>query len=192
MKIITKLVVMSLLTLSLAYAVPYKLDTSHTKVGFLVKHMMITNVRGEFKNFSANIDFDSKTKSFKTLNAIIQTKSIDTDNTKRDKHLKSKDFFLANKFPQITFKMKSYKANGNKGVMIGDLTIKGITKEVKLKIEDLATIKDFKGNNRLGFSLKGEISRIDYGLKWNRSLELGGVVASEKVKLQVDVEAVQK
>lgn len=192
MKLITKILAASALTFSLANATPHSLDVSHTEVGFSVKHLMITNVKGEFKDFGADIDFDYKTKSFNKLNAVIQTKSVDTGIEKRDNHLRSEDFFLADKHPQITFNMKSYEADGDEGVMTGDLTIRGITKEVKLEVEDLGTIKDFQGNNRVGFTLKGKINRVDFGLKWNKALEFGGFAVSEKVKLIVEIEAVEK
>ena len=192
MKLITKIIAASALTFSLANATPHTLDQSHSEVGFSVKHLMITNVKGEFTQFSGDIDFDYKTKSFNKLNAVIQTKSVDTGIVKRDNHLRSEDFFLADKHPQITFNMKSYKADGDEGVMTGDLTIRGITKEVKLDVEDLGTIKDFQGNNRVGFSLKGKINRADFDLKWNRALEFGGFAVGEKVKLIVEVEAVEQ
>lgn len=192
MRLITKILAASALTFSLANATPHTLDVTHTEVGFSVKHLMITNVKGKFNEFNAEIDFDHKTKSFNTLNAVIQTKSVDTENTKRDNHLRSEDFFLAEKHPQITFNMKSYEADGDEGVMVGDLTIRGITKEVKLEVEDLGTIKDFQGNNRVGFTLKGKVNRMDYDLKWNKALEFGGVAVGEKVKLIIEVEAVEK
>ncbi len=194
MKLVSKLLALSVLTFGLANATPHSLDNSHTEVGFSVKHLMITNVKGEFKDFSADIDFDHKTKTFNKFNAIVQTKSVDTGIEKRDNHLRSEDFFLAEKYPQITFKMNSYnKADDeDEGVMVGDLTIRGITKEVKLKVEDLGTVKDFQSNNRVGFTLKGKINRMDYGLKWNKALEVGGFAVSEKVKIIVEVEAVEK
>lgn len=192
MKLITKILAASALTFSLANATPHSLDQSHTEVGFSVKHLMITNVKGEFTQFDADIDFDYKTKSFNKLDAVIQTKSVDTGIEKRDNHLRSEDFFLAEKYPEITFKLKSYKADGDEGVATGDLTIRGVTKEVKLDVEDIGTIKDFQGNNRVGFTLRGKINRGDFGLKWNKALELGGLAVGEKVKIIVEVEAVEK
>jgi polyisoprenoid-binding protein YceI len=191
MRILTKIFVASVLTLSLANATPHTLDNAHTEVGFSVKHLMITNIKGEFKNFSANIDFDYKTKSFNTLNAKIETKSVDTGIEKRDNHLRSEDFFLADKHPYITFSMNSYKADGDEGVMVGDLTIRGITKTVELEVEDLGTIKDFTGKNRVGFTLKGKIKRADFDLTWNKALEFGGFAVGEKVKLVIEIEAVE-
>lgn len=192
MKILSKLLAASILTVGIANATPHTLDVSHTEVGFSVKHLMITNVKGDFKTFSGDIDFDYKTKSFNKFNAIVETKSVDTGIEKRDNHLRSEDFFLADKYPQMTFNMKSYEADGDEGVMTGDLTIRGVTKEVKLEVEDLGTIKDFEGNNRVGFTLKGKINRMDYGLKWNKALEFGGFAVGEKVKIIVEIEAVEQ
>jgi len=192
MKLLTSILAASALTFSLANATPHTLDASHTEVGFSVKHLMITNVKGEFKAFDAEVDFDHKTKTFNKLSAVIESKSVDTGNEKRDTHLKSGDFFLTEKYPLITFNMKSYKADGDEGVMVGDLTIRGITKEVKLDVEDLGTIKDFQGNNRVGFTLKGKINRLDYDLKWNKALEFGGFAVGDKIKLEIEIEAVEK
>jgi polyisoprenoid-binding protein YceI len=192
MKTISKIISLSFLSLSLASATPYTLDDSHTQVGFSVKHLMITNVKGEFKTYNADIDFDAKTKKFKTFKADVETKSVDTGIEKRDEHLRSEDFFLSEKFPKMTFVMKSYKADGNKGKMSGDLTIKDVTKAVTLDVDDIATVKDFQGNNRVGFTLKGKINRVDYGLKWNKALEAGGLAVSEEVKILVEIQAVEE
>ncbi len=192
MNFLTKIITASALTFSLANATPHTLDNAHSEVGFKVKHLMITNVKGEFKSYTADIDFDYKTKTFNKLNAKIETKSVDTGIEKRDNHLKSEDFFLSEKYPLMTFNMKSYKADGDEGEMTGDLTIRGVTKEVKLEVEDLGTVKDFEGNNRVGFTLKGKINRIDFGLKWNKALEFGGIAVDETVKLEIEIEAVEK
>ena len=192
MKLLGKSILALALGFSLVNATEYTIDESHTHVGFLVKHLMITNVNGEFKTYNAEIDFDAKTKTFNKLNAVIDTASIDTDNQKRDDHLKSEDFFASEKFPKMTFQMTSYKVDGDEGIATGNLTIRGITKEVKLKVEDLGTVKDFKNVNRVGFTLKGKINRMDYDLKWNKALEAGGVAVSEEVKLIVEVEAIEK
>lgn len=191
MKFILKLISIAALTLGIANASPHGVDAVHTNVEFSVKHLMITNVKGEFKTFDANIDFDHKTKSFKAFSATVQTKSVDTGILKRDNHLRSEDFFFADKYPKMTFVMKSYTGDEEEGKMKGDLTIRGVTKAVTLNIEDIGTIKDFEGNNRVGFTLKGKINRLDYGLKWNKALELGGFAVGDKVKITVDVEAVE-
>jgi len=192
MKLIKTFLFTSVLGLTLANATPHSLDTKHSDVGFSVKHLMITNVKGEFTDYDAKIDFDHKTKSFNSLEATIKTASIDTGIEKRDNHLRSEDFFLSKEYPNIIFNMKSYKADGDEGVMVGDLTIRGITKEVKLKVEDIGTIKDLQGNNRVGFTLEGKINRMDYDLKWNKVLEAGGFAVGETVKLIVEVQAVEQ
>ena len=192
MGFIAKLTSALILTVGIASASEYSLDSSHTNVSFSVKHLMITNVKGEFKKYDANIDFDAASRTFKTFKANVDTGSVDTGIVKRDNHLKSEDFFLAEKYPKMIFEMKSYEADGDEGKMKGDLTIRGITKSVTFEVEDLATIKDFEGNNRVGFTLKGKINRMDYDLKWNKALELGGVAVAEDVKISVDIEAVEK
>lgn len=192
MNFVTKVTSALILSMGFANAAIYDVDASHTNVGFTVKHMMITNVHGNFKTYDAMIDFDEKNRTFKNLKATIDTTSIYTGIEKRDDHLRSDDFFAADKFPKMTFEMTSYKADGDDGEMKGNLTIRGITKPVTLKVEDIGTIKDFKNQNRVGFSLKGKINRMDYDLKWNKALELGGVAVAEEVKITVEVEAVEK
>ena len=192
MNFVTKVTSALILSMGLANAAIYDIDASHTNVGFTVKHMMITNVNGNFATYDANIDFDPATKTFKTFSATVETNSINTGIEKRDDHLRSEDFFASEKFPKMTFEMTSYKADGDDGEMKGNLTIRGITKPVTLKVEDIGTIKDFKNQNRVGFSLKGKINRMDYDLKWNKALELGGVAVDEEVKITVEVEAVEK
>ena len=192
MRFITKITSALIFSFGLVNAASYGVDNVHTNVGFSAKHMMITNVKGEFKTYDAQIDFDEATKSFKTFSANVNTASVDTGIEKRDEHLRSDDFFASEKFPKMTFVMKSYQADGNEGKMKGDLTIRGITKPVVLEVEDIASVKDFQGIKRVGFSLKGKINRMDYDLKWNKAIELGGVAVAEEVKIIVDVEAVQK
>ena len=192
MNFVTKVTSALILSMGFANAAIYDVDASHTNVGFTVKHMMITNVNGNFDTYDANIDFDPATKTFKIFSATVETNSINTGIEKRDDHLRSEDFFASEKFPKMTFEMTSYKADGDDGEMKGNLTIRGITKPVTLKVEDIGTIKDFKNQNRVGFSLKGKINRMDYDLKWNKALELGGVAVAEEVKIKVDVEAVEK
>lgn len=192
MRLITKITSALLLTFGLANASEYIIDNSHTTVGFSVKHMMITNVKGDFKTYDGMIDFDKDKKTFKVLKASLDINSIDTANEKRDEHLRSEDFFASEKFPKMTFEMTSYKTNGDEGEVTGNLTIRGITKAIKLKVEDISTIKDFKGQNRVGFTLEGKINRLDYDLKWNKLLEAGGVAVAEDVKIIIDIEAVEK
>lgn len=187
MNLLTKIAGTLALTSSLLMAAEYNLDKAHTNVGFTVKHLMITNVHGNFKTYDAQIDFDKDKKTFKTFNANVQTDSVDTGIEKRDNHLRSDDFFASESFANMTFKMTSYEADGDDGKMKGDLTIRGISKPVTLEVEDIAVMAD-----KIGFELEGKINRTDFGLKWNKAIELGGVAVSEEVKIKIDVQAVLK
>lgn len=169
-----------------------KIDKSHSEVGFSIKHLMISNVKGKFQNYSGDLEFDPQTKSFTKFNATVEAASIDTANEKRDKHLRSEDFFNVTKFPELTFKMNSYESDGDEGVLKGDLTIHGVTKKVKLNVEYNGMIKDHRGNTKAGFTIEGKINRKDFGLTWNKALEAGGVVVGDKVKIQIELEALVK
>jgi len=192
MKIFSKIVSSLILTAGLLSATPYEVDQAHSYVGFSVKHMMVSNTHGRFNTFSADIDFDEATKRFNKFSATISTASIDTGAEKRDAHLRDDDFFASDKFPTMTFVMTSYtqkKPGKDKGKMHGNLTIKGVTKAVTLEIDDIRVL-----GNKLGFEIEGEIFRTDFGMNWNRSLDVGfgNVVIGEKVKIAVDVEADRK
>lgn len=188
-RMFSSLVVASFLAVSTLSSATFVVDNGHTSVGFSIKHMMITNVTGVFKEFDGKLDFDEEKKSFNSLNANVVVASIDTGIQKRDEHLRSADFFEVNKYPKITFKMTKYTPNGDEGEMEGELTIRDITKKVVLKTEIGGIIKDQQGNKRLGFSLSGKINRKDFGLTWNKTLETGGVVVGDEVKLNIEVQA---
>jgi len=169
----------------------FEIDKTHSQVSFKVKHMMISNVQGTFKEYDAEIEFDKKTMQFTSLSAEMETKSVDTGIEKRDNHLRSADFFDAKKNPVITFEMTSYKGDKEEGKMDGNLTIRGISKAVTLDVEIGGVIKDPGGLIRLGFVLEGKIKRKDFGLKWNKLLEAGGLAVSETVKLTIEIEAIE-
>lgn len=193
MRILQKSLLSLALASGLCLASPFALDGSHSEVGFSVKHLMISNAKGKFSNFDTNIDFDVKTQTFKALSATIDTNSVNTDNEKRDAHLKSEDFFNTNKFGQMKFVMTSYeKKDLDEGIMKGDLTIKGITQPVVLEVEIGGVGKGFKGETRLGFTLEGKINRKDFGLTWNKVLETGGIAVGEIVKIDIEIEAIEK
>jgi len=164
------------------------IDNSHSEVGFSIKHMMISNVKGKFESFDAEIDYDIKKMQFNQLEATIETTSINTGIEKRDDHLRSDDFFDVLNHPEITFVMTNYKADGDEGVMTGDLTIRGVTKEIKLDVTVNGTVKDFSGNTLVGFTLEGKINRKDFGLTWNKLLEAGGFAVADKVKIVIELE----
>lgn len=175
-----------LLSGSYLFGAEYTVDKAHTSVGFKVRHLMITNVRGSFKEFSGTADFDTKSMAFNALEATVDVKSIDTGIEKRDKHLRSEDFFFADKHPQLKFSMTGYKADGDEGKMSGNLTMRGITKPVEMEVEIVGVQKDFNGQTRVGFSMEGKVNREDFGLTWNRALETGGVVVGDTVTIEIE------
>ena len=152
----------------------WNLDPAHSEITFKVRHMMISNVKGEFKNFS--IDLESADDEFKNVkaNATIDTASISTNNTDRDNHLKSAEFFNAEAHPQITFETDSLNDD-----ITGNLTINGVTKPVKLDVDFGGINVDPWGQTKDGFSFEGKIKRSDFGLNWNAALEAGGVMVSD-------------
>jgi len=176
----------------LGRAASFQLDPAHTQVGFKVSHLTISSVKGEFKKYEGGFDFDEKSKTLKDLLVKIDATSIDTNESDRDKHLRSPDFFNTEKFSEITFKInspvKGIKA-GKKVKVPGTLTLKGISKPVKLTVLYKGTVKDPWGNTKLGFEAHTEISRKDYGITWNKKLDSGGLVVGETVEIQIEGEA---
>lgn len=167
------------------------LDPAHSELTFKVKHMMIANVKGEFKNFTVEVDGDDILKS--TLNVSVDASSINTNNTDRDNHLKSADFFDVENHKELTFKSTSFKKKDDDEYELkGILTIKGISKEVALEVEFGGINKDPWGNEKAGFSVEGKINRKDWGLSWNAALETGGVLVSEEVKIAGEIQFVKQ
>lgn len=169
------------------------LDPTHSELTFKVKHMMIANVKGEFKNFSVEVDGDDILKS--SLNVSVDTSSINTNNTDRDNHLKSADFFDVEQHKELSFKSTSFKQDDDDDdeyELKGILTIKGISKEIKLEAEFGGINKDPWGNEKAGFSIEGKINRKDWGLNWNTALDTGGVLVSEDVKIYGEVQFVKR
>ena len=183
-----KIVITSSLLLSTLFAGTYNVDKSHSNIGFEVKHMMISNLKGKFDNFNGTFEYDEKTNTIKSLVGTIEVSSINTDEKERDEHLKGADFFDVAKYENITFKLKKIKENN----ALGKLTIHGITKDVTLDFENSGTIKDPWGNTRVGLALSGKINRFDYGLKYNSILEAGGVAVGEMVKLNIEIEGIKE
>jgi polyisoprenoid-binding protein YceI len=181
---------LSLLVPSLALAAPWEIDGSHSQIGFNVKHMMVSTVHGQFKKAKGTLDIDDKNLEKSTINVEIDAASIDTNDPKRDAHLRSSDFFDVEKFPALTFKSKKVKAlGGGRAQALGDLTIHGITREVTLDVTELtAPVKDPWGGYKRAASASTKINRSDYGLKWNKALEAGGVLVADEVKITLDLE----
>ena len=169
------------------------LDNTHSELVFKVKHLMITNVKGAFRKFNATLvaDGDDFTKS--SVTATIDAASISTNEENRDNHLRSADFFDAANHPSLTFKGTAFKkVNDDEYELTGLLTIRGVSKEVKLDVEFGGFMKDPYGNEKAGFSLEGKINRKDFGLNWNAALETGGVLVSEEVKISAEVQFVKQ
>lgn len=163
------------------------LDPAHSELTFKVKHMMIANVKGDFKTFSVAVDGDDIFKS--ALHVSVDVSSISTNNTDRDNHLKSADFFDTDNHKELSFTSTSFQQKEDDEYELkGLLTIKGISKEVALDVEFGGINKDPWGNDRAGFSLKGKINRKDWGLNWNAALETGGVLVSEDVKIFAEIQ----
>lgn len=169
----------------------WSIDTVHTHVGFSVKHMMVTTVRGQFKAYSGEAKLDPQDFSKSTFKGEIDVASIDTGNSQRDDHLRTNDFFDAPNHPKITFASTSFEKKGEgEFVVNGDLTIRGVTKPVALEVEYHGTSKNPYGKTVAGLSARGTINRKDFGVNFNALLETGGVAVAEKVKLELDVELV--
>lgn len=187
MKLFIKTLLFISLVFSLAQAKEFIIDNTHTNVGFSIKHMMISNVKGNFNTYAGEIDFDVDKKVFNKLSAKIDASSIDTGIAKRDDHLRSADFFDVAKFKTIDFVMNGMKD----GKVHGKLSMHGVTKDIILDTKIHGVIKDFQGKQRVGFTLEGKINRKDFGLTWNKLLEGGGLTVDETVTLVVDVEAIE-
>ena len=167
------------------------LDPTHSELTFKVKHLMISNVKGEFKAFSIEVDGEDIFKS--NVQVTIDASSINTNNTDRDNHLKSADFFDIENHKELAFKSISFKKTDDDAYELkGLLTIKGISKEVALEVEFGGINKDPWGNEKAGLSVSGKINRKDWGLNWNAALETGGVLVSEEVKISGEIQFVKQ
>jgi polyisoprenoid-binding protein YceI len=169
----------------------WKTDPAHSNAQFSVRHMMISNVKGECTRVSGQVVFDWARPESLSAEATIDVNAINTREPDRDKHLKSADFFDAEHYPTITFKSKRAEKGPNGLKLAGDLTIRGVTREVTLDVEGpTPPLKDPWGFTRLGASATTKINRKDFGLTWNQALETGGVLVGDEVKITVDVELV--
>ena len=173
--------------------VKWAIDPMHSEILFKVKHLMITTVTGYFRTFNlivetANDNFDTATK----IDFTADINSIDTNNSQRDTHLKSADFFNADEYGQIQFAGKKYEANGDEAKLIGELTIRGVTKPITLNVEYGGIVVDPYGQTKAGFSVNGKISRKEFGLTWNAVTEAGSVVVSDEIKIHAEVQLVKQ
>lgn len=173
---------------ALAATETLKIDPSHTHVGFSIRHFF-TQVKGEFKDVVGTIDVDQANLNASKVNVEIATASINTNNEKRDNHLRSADFFEAEKNPKITFVSKSVNLKDNKGTMTGDLTMHGVTKPVTLDVEIGGFGKMGPMGTLAGFTATGKINRKDFGILWNKTLDQGATMLGDDVALEINVEA---
>ncbi|MEV0736434.1 YceI family protein [Streptomyces sp. NPDC050549] len=170
----------------------YTIDPSHTTLGFVARHAMVTNVKGKFLDFTGTLHLDGSDPAKSTASLDVKMESIDTGSPDRDGHLKSADFFKTEEFPTMTFRSTSAEALGGDDYRItGDLEILGTTRPLSIDLEFNGAAKDPFGNERVGFEGKAEILRSEWGLTWNAALETGGVLVSDKIKLNFDISAIK-
>ena len=170
----------------------WKIDPSHTRAGFSVRHMMIANVHGQFETVTGTVDFNEADPARSAVDVQIDVASLNTRDEKRDAHLRSADFFDVEKYPTLTFTSKRVEKLGeNHGRIIGDLTIKGTTKEVALDVEYIGQAKSPWGTTSAGFTARAKVNRKDWGLNWNVALETGGVLVGDTVNIDIEAEIVK-
>jgi polyisoprenoid-binding protein YceI len=187
-------IVMTLIVPVLAQAGSWDIDPAHTLVGFKIRHMMVTNVRGSFHDVKGTLQFDATAPGKSSVDVVIQAASIDTRIEKRDNHLRSPDFFDVEKFPTLTFKSTKFEKLAD-GVfkVTGNLTIHGVTREVVLDVEGLdQQVVDPWGGTRMGAFATTMLNRKDYGLTWNKALEAGGWLVGDEVTVNLELEVVEK
>jgi len=164
------------------------LDPTHSEVQFKVKHLVISTVTGAFKSFEGSLETDSEDFQNAKVNITLDVNSIDTNQEQRDGHLKSADFFDAEKYPKISFTSTSLTKDGDDYKLNGDLTIKDVTKPVSLDVEFGGSATDFYGNTKAGFDVTGKVNRKDFGLTWDGITEAGAIVVGEDIKLHASVQ----
>ena len=165
----------------------WNIDSTHSEIGFKVKHMMISTVSGNFVDFDATVETDNENFEGAHFAFSANVDSISTNNADRDAHLKSNDFFNVEKHPKLIFKSKSYDGS----TLVGDLTIRDVTKEVALDVDYNGTAVDPYGQTKAGFEISGEINRKDFDLSWSAVTEAGSIVVSDKVKLVADLQFIK-
>jgi polyisoprenoid-binding protein YceI len=175
-----------------AAAESWSIDASHSTVGFSVRHMMVTNVKGSFGKFTAKVDGSPADPVAAKISATIEVASVDTRDVKRDEHLRAPDFFDAAKFPEMTFaSTKVEKTSATTAKMTGNLTLRGVTKPVVLDVEYTSALKNPWGKTVVGASATGKINRKDFGVNWSKSLDGGGLVVGDEVTIQLDLQFVK-
>ncbi len=171
----------------------WRIDPSHSQITFSVRHMMISNVRGRFENFTGTVEFDEKAPSHSSVEVQIEAASINTREERRDAHLKSADFLNAEKYPYLVFKSKRVQAIDAQHIrLIGDLTIRDVAKEVTLDVEYAGQSKSPWGEISAGFEARTTINRKDWNLNWNLALETGGVLVGDEIAVEIELEIIKE
>lgn len=175
-----------------AYTGSWVIDPSHSEVGFTARHAMVTKVRGKFSEFEGTLVLDGANPAASSIVFAAQLASIDTGNEQRDGHLRSADFFDTDNNKTLEFRSTSISVNGSTGTLVGDLTIKDVTRPVTLDVELTGLATDPFGNQRAGFEASTSISRKDFGLTWNVALETGGWLVSDEIKIHIDLSVIKQ
>ena len=171
----------------------YNADLDHSIVGFAVAHMVVSKTTGRFTDYSGDIEMDPDAKTVKAIEAVIKTASVTTNHEKRDTHLRSPDFFHAEKFPTMTYTMMSYEKQGDTYMTKGDLIVLGVTNEIVLTGTFNGIVrKDPWGNTRAGFTAHGKINRKDFGMNWSKALDNGGLVVGDEVEINLEIECIKQ
>ncbi len=184
---------LAVLAAASAGAATYDIDASHSSVEFKVRHLVISNVRGAFQDFTVDaLEFDPADPQSWRVEAAVMTASVDTDDQKRDEHLRTDDFLDVEKYPRMTFVSTGVEPKGEHYALHGDLTIRDVTKRVAFDLTVNGTVKDPWGGERAGFTATARIDRRDFGLTWNKAIETGGVVVGNEVTITLEIEAVKR
>jgi polyisoprenoid-binding protein YceI len=169
----------------------WTIDRDHSAIEFRVAHMVVSKTAGRFTDYQGFIEMDADTKALKSVEATIKAGSIDTNHDKRDAHLRNADFLDVEQFPTMTYKMSQYQKQGDTYTIIGNLTLRGVTKQVTLSATFNGVTKDPWGNTRAGFSADGTLNRKDFGMVWNNVLDSGGLVVGDEVHIHLDIECIK-
>jgi len=176
-----------------AYAEParWNVDPEHSTIEFRVSHMVVSKTAGRFTDYTGFIDMDADSGAVTAAEATIKAASVNTNHEKRDTHLRTADFLDVEHHPTMTFKMKSYKKTAENFTMVGDFTLRGVTREVTLTGNYNGATKDPMGNSRAGFSAEGKLNRKDFGMVWNKTLDSGGLAVGDEVQIRLDIECIK-
>ena len=169
----------------------WDVDPDHSIIEFRVAHMVVSKTSGRFTDYRGFADMDPDVRTFKAIEATINTASVNTNQEKRDAHLRNADFLDVQQFPTMIYKMKSYKSAGEGYTALGDLTLHGVTKEIALTGTFNGVTRDPWGNQRAGFSAEGTLNRKDFGMIWNKTLDSGGLVVGDEVQIRLDIECIK-